>query len=156
MQGTSCLSLALALALACAVVPGCLGSDKTFPDESAQVRSLHVNAYALVGAPPPRPAIVEVSGLGPDGQERAFHGHVHVLLEKALHPETDVRYERVKEYDADLSAHDFSSATVPYWKLTLPASDLPDEASYRATATAAIDGHAAPFSANALFAYTRT
>jgi hypothetical protein len=141
--------------LAVAMLAGCLGSDKIFPDESGQVRSLHVNAYAEVGAAAPRPAIVEVSGFGPDGQERAFRGHVRVTIEKALHPEADVEYERVKEYDADVTAPDFSSRTVPYWKLVVPAADLPAEATYRASATAAIPGHAAPLSASALFAYSR-
>lgn len=135
---------ALAFIVGIALVAGCLGSDKTFPDESDQVRTLHVNAYQKDEG-----AIVEVSGLGDDHQERAFRGHVRVVLEKALHPEANVQYERVKEYDADVTARDFSSATVAYWKLTIPPPDLATDTSYRVVATATIAGRS--FEGSALF-----
>jgi hypothetical protein len=143
----------LAFALALALFGGCLGGDHTFPDESDQVRSLHVNPYEATGGAAPRPAFVEVSGLGPDKQERAFAGHVRVTIEEALHPEANVEYRFLKAYDADVTAGDFSSPTVAFWKLTIPSSDLPDVASYRASATATIRG--ATFNASGLFDYSR-
>ena len=147
------MRLAVVLALAFVLVAGCLGTDKTFPDESDQVRALHVNAYEQRSGASPRPAIAEISGLGSDQQERAFHGHVRVLLEKALHPEANVQYERAKEYDQDVTSSDFASPTVAYWSFVIPAGDMPGAGSYRVTATATILGR--DYGASALFSYTK-
>lgn len=151
-RGTSVRVLALlscgALAFA---LGGCLGSDHTFPDESDQVRSLHVNAYESIH-PATSSVIVEVYGWGSDKEERAFHGHVHVALEKALHPEKDVQYEPVKAYDVDVTSADFSSQTVPVYKFAIAAADVPGAASYRATATATVLGK--DLTDSALFDYT--
>lgn len=142
--------LLLVLAL---LASGCLGADHVFPDESDQVQRLHVNAYAPVGAAAPRPGIVEVSGLGGDEQARAFHGQLVFQLDEQTQASPVQQYAPVRNWTVAVTSDDFASTTVPFYRVTLPASNFPRDGTYRASVTATILGRT--FQDEALFAWTR-
>ena len=141
--------------LAClALLPGCFlqGEERSFPDQSADVQRMHVNAYAAVeGAP--RTATVESSGLGADGQERAFKGTLRIRLELQRDGATEPTYHPVKEWTVEVDADDFSTPTVPFHRFTIPADAFPEDATYRVKVGARIGGRDVP-EGSALFAYS--
>jgi hypothetical protein len=149
MQPIPVCALLLALTLS-----GCLGAERTFPDESVHTTDLRVNAYTDVHSPAPHTAIAELSGAGDDGEARAFRGDVVLTLALQEGGQTGpATYRTVKEWRLSLSAQDFSSGTVPYYKHVIPASDFPQEGTYRASASGNVGGR--DLSASALFAYVR-
>lgn len=132
---------------------GCLleGEEKHFPDESGEVRRMHVNAYAAVeGAP--RTAMVESSGLGEDGQERAFKGTLRIRLELQHNGTGEPTYAPVKEWTLEVDADDFASPTVPHHRFVIPAETFPQDGTYRVKVGARIGDRDVP-EASALFAY---
>lgn len=134
-------TLVLALLLA-----GCVeGEPKFFPDESAKVRSIHVNAYAEEvrggGAPEGK---VEISGTGPDGAEKAFQGTVRIQLEVRDASQAEHTYSRVKEWTVEVAPEDFASPTVPFFVFVIDSSEFPRHESYRVSASATIGGRAVP------------
>jgi hypothetical protein len=137
-----------------ALLPGCFlqGEERSFPDKSAEVQRMHVNAYAAVeGAP--RTATVESSGLGPDGQERAFAGTLRIRLELQHNGTTEPTYTPVKEWSFEVTSEDFSTPTVPFHRFTIPADAFPQDGTYRVKAGARIGGRDVP-EGSALFAYS--
>ena len=141
---------AAALLAALAATAGCFGSDRTFPDETAQVVRLHVNAYAETDPDPPTDVVVEVSGLGADGEERAFEGELRFVLEKQDYDEPEPRYAKVGEWTVPVHAPDFSSPTVAYYEHRIAEEDVPEGGTYRVTAYAKL-ASGAEVSASALF-----
>lgn len=136
----------LATAVATALAAGCVeGESKFFPDESALVERVHVNAYAAdVDGKGPREARVEVSGIGADINEHAFTGKLHITLELQDNTRPEHTYSKVKEWTFDVKAEDFASATVPYYLFVIPASDLSPGKTFRAHANAEIEGRSVP------------
>ncbi|MFA5861033.1 MAG: hypothetical protein WDA16_05000 [Candidatus Thermoplasmatota archaeon] len=141
-----------AIVLSALLLAGCLGGERTFPDESDQVQKLRVNAYALPGAPSPRPAIIEITGLGSDGQERAFRGHLSIVLD-ARPDGSQADAARVRTWELDVFPTQFASTTVAMYKITVDPGNIPADGNYSASATASIQGNV--FNASASFAYTR-
>lgn len=144
---------ALVPLLVLALLSGCFlkGEERSFPDKSDEVRRMHVNAYAAVeGAP--RTATVESSGLGPDGQERAFHGTLRIRLELQHNGTTEPTYTPVKEWTLEVDADDFSTPTVPFHRFTIPADAFPQDGTYRVKVGARIGDRDVP-EGSALFAY---
>lgn len=123
---------ALLLALV-VVASGCFGSDRTFPDETADVVALHVNAYAETDPDPPTDVVVEVSGIGADREERAFEGDLRIVLEKQDYDEPEPRYAPAGEWRAHVDAPDFASPTVPYYRFLIHDKDVPTGGTYRVT-----------------------
>lgn len=143
---------ALAWVTTALVLAGCLGSDKTFPDETSAVTQIHLNAYQEPNGSRDRPAILEVRGIGADGQEVAFLGTLAFQIdEQKLGADGSATYLPVKSWSADVAPKDFSSPTVAYYRTTLAPSDLPDNATYRATVTATLGARA--LNATQLFAF---
>jgi hypothetical protein len=133
---------------------GCLGVDRTFPDESTETTALRVNAYTDVQSRSPHSALIELSGVGEDGEPRAFSGDVVIAL--ALQEGGDSgppTYRTVKEWRVSLTPGEFASGSIPYYKHEAPAGDFPEEGTYRASATASVAGR--DLTASALFAYVR-
>lgn len=144
----------LALLLSIALVPGCFlkGEERSFPDESGKVQRMHANAYAAVeGAP--RAATVESSGLGPDGQERAFTGTLRIRLELQHNGTSAPTYTPVKEWTFGVTSEDFSTPTVPFHRFTIPAEAFPQDGTYRVKVGARIGTRDVP-EGSALFAYS--
>jgi|ERR1051325_308105 hypothetical protein len=136
------------------LLSGCLGADRTFPDESVSTTGLRVNAYTDVHSDAPHSALVELSGTGEDGEPRAFHGDVVLKLELQEGGQSGpATYRTVQEWKLSLGPQDFASGTIPYYKHVIPASDFPEEGTYRASAAGQVGGHS--LSASALFAYVR-
>ena len=136
-----------------ALLPGCFleGEERSFPDESAKVQRMHVNAYAAVeGAP--RTATVESSGIGADGQEHAFSGTLRIRLELQRNGTTEPTYEPVEEWTLEVDADDFSTPTVPFHRFTIPAEAFPEDGTYRVKVGARIGERDVP-EGSALFAY---
>lgn len=124
------------LLLAAALASGCLGGERTFPDETVDVVALHVNAYAETDPEPPQDVIVEISGLGGDKQERAFEADLRIVLERQTYAEPEPSYARVGEWTLQVRAPDFSSPTVPHVTHVIPDADVPEEGTYRVTVVA--------------------
>lgn len=146
------LALLLAPILA-GPLAGCLleGEERHFPDQSGEVVRMHVNAYAATeGAP--RTATVESSGLGADGEERAFLGTLRIRLERQHNGTTEPTYEPLREWVIEVDAMDFSSPTVPFHRFTIPATDFPADGTYRVKVGARIGDRDIPESF-ALFYY---
>lgn len=144
----------LLAALALLLLAGCLGAERTFPDESVSTTGLRVNAYTDVHSAAPHSAIVELSGVGDDGEPRAFHADVRLTLALQEGGQTaPPTYRTVKEWRLALGPQDFASGTIPYYKLVVRASDFPEEGTYRARAEGQVGGR--DLSAGALFAYVR-
>lgn len=144
----------LLLAAALLLVAGCLGAERTFPDESVSTTGLRVNAYTDVHSPAPHSAIFEVSGVGDDGEPRAFRGEVVLTLALQEGGETSPpTYRTVKEWRLSLGPQDFASGGIPYYKHVVSASDVPEEGTYRAGVAGQVAGR--DLSASALFAYVR-
>ena len=122
--------------LALLLAAGCFGSDRTFPDETDQVVRLHVNAYAETDPDPPTDVVVEVSGLGADGEERAFEADLTFLLERQDYDEPEPRYAKVGEWSRHVDAPDFASPTVAYFDFRIPEADVPSGGTYRVSVTA--------------------
>lgn len=123
----------LALAALLLLGPGCFGSDRTFPDETADVVELHVNAYAETDPDPPTDVVVEVSGIAADREERAFEGDLRIVLEKQTYDEPEPRYEKVGEWSVHVDAPDFASPTVAYYDHRIAEEDVPEGGTYRVT-----------------------
>lgn len=143
----------LAPLLLAASAAGCFleGEERSFPDESDEVVRMHVNAYAAVeGAP--RTATVESSGLGEDGQERAFHGTLRIRLELQRNGTTEPTYAPVEEWAFGVDADDFGTPTVPFHRFIIPADAFTEDGTYRVKVGARIGGRDVP-EGSALFAY---
>lgn len=148
VPATVLLPLLLAVPLA-----GCLleGEERHFPDLSGEVVRMHVNAYAATeGAP--RTATIESSGLGADGEERAFRGTLRIRLERQHNGTTEPTYEPVREWVVEVDAMDFSSPSVPFHRHSIPAETFPTDGTYRVKVGARIGDRDIP-EASALFYY---
>src|SRR5438067_12984381 len=117
------------LLVAVALLAGCLGIDRTFPDESDQVRAVRVNAYEAVSGSAPKPAFVEVQGLDGDSAPHAFRGHVRVVLEEqhGHAPDGPPTYSDVKTFDVDVSPTDFVGGQAPMFSLRVDATTFPED-----------------------------
>ena len=141
------------LVAALSLLAGCLGVERTFPDETDQVVRLHVNAYTSTTAGQPRDGIVEVSGLGADGEERAFKADLRVALQLQIYDEPDPEYRRVREWDVGVDAPDFASPDVPYYRFVIAEREFPETGTYQATVIATLHGER--MDASALFHHTK-
>lgn len=132
---------AVLLGLVC-LLAGCVeGEPQFFEDKSAEVRSLHVNAYAAEeGGEAGREGRVEVSGIGPDGQERAFHGTVGLVLEEQDNSRPEHTYSFLKAWSVEVEAADFAHPDVPVYVHVVEARHLEAGKTFRVTANATIDG----------------
>ena len=140
MRALSLLAAALALA-------GCLGSDHIFPDDSAKVVAVHVNAYAKVG----QDAVVEITGRDASNVTRAFRGPVHITLEEQHDPPEPPTYTHVTERSVSLTADSFSNpGDFPVHVETFARSTFPEAGTYRVTVSASAGDRALP-AAVALF-----
>lgn len=145
---------ALALLAAALVLSGCTlpGESRLFPDESDQVVRLHVNAYQ--SNDDPRLALVEISGLGVEGQEHAFRGQVRVRLDLQVPAEPRPTYAFVEEWVLELDADDFASTAAPHHVFRVSGEAFPRDGTYRASVAGTI-GEREPLPASALFSYHR-
>lgn len=133
---------------------GCLGVDRTFPDETEQVVRLHVNAYTSTDPADRAAGMVEVSGLGEDGEERAFQADLRVALQLQLYDEPEPDYRRVREWNVKVDAPDFASPDVPFYRFVIAEGEFPETGTYQATAVAELsDGRR--LDASALFHHTK-
>lgn len=137
-----------------AALSGCLGVDRTFPDETDQVVALHVNAYTSTTEGEPRDGIVEVSGLGADGQERAFKAELRLALQLQIYDEPEPQYRRVREWTVPVDALDFSSPDVPFYRFVIAERDFPETGTYQATAVTTL-GPDRRLEASALFHHSK-
>jgi hypothetical protein len=140
VRAATCLLLALAAS-------GCLGADHVFPDDSARVVALHVNAYAHVG----QDGVVEITGRDAQNVTRAFRGAVRLSLDEQHDPPEPPTYTHVLTRDLDLAPLDFSNpGESPVHVETLPRASFPEAGTYRVTLSARLGDRALP-DASALF-----
>lgn len=140
--------------LALTLASGCLGAERTFPDETGQVVRLHVNAYTSTDPADANAGIVEVSGLAEDGEERAFQAELRIALQLQTYAEPEPTYRRVREWSVLVDAPDFASPDVPFYRYVIDADAFPESGTYRAAAVAELaDGRR--LDASALFAHTK-
>lgn len=131
---------------------GCLGSDRTFPDESAEVMRLHVNAYAETDREPPTRGIVEVSGLGVDGDKRAFEGELLIALALQHRDDDGPRYEVLRTWTLKVHAPDFSSPKEALYRHVIEEDEFPSQGTYQASVRASLST-GATVEGSALFAH---
>lgn len=143
---------AFALLAVLATASGCFGSDRTFPDESADVVRLHVNAYAETDREPPTRGIVEVSGLGADGDKRAFEGELRITLSRQHGDDAGPRYEDLREWTLTVHAPDFSSPKEALYRHVIEEDEFPSPATYQASVRASLTT-GATVEGNALFSH---
>lgn len=130
------LAAALMLALVTAGTSGCVeGEPRFFEDESAQVTRIKVNAFAAEDSDVAR---VEIRGLDAQGTHYAFTGQVNVTIEAQDRSTAEHTYSLVYRGVANLTPDMFSTPTVPYATLDVPATALPGAGTYRVWGNATI------------------
>lgn len=143
---------AVALLAVLATATGCFGSDRTFPDESAEVMRLYVNAYAETDREPPTRGIVEVSGLGVDGEKRAFEGDLVITLAQQHLSDDGPQYEVLRTWTLAVHAPDFSSPKDALYRHVVDEDEFPAQGTYEARVRASLSTGAA-VAGSALFAH---
>lgn len=129
--------------LALVLVAGCLdlGQDHVFPDESAKVVRVQINAYAKVG----QDGVVEIRGVDAQNVTRAFEGTVVMRLDEQHDPPSPPAYTRVTERTLSLTSESFSNpGNAPVHTESIARHTFPEAGTYRLSLDVDIGGRHVP------------
>jgi hypothetical protein len=129
------------LFLAVILASGCFGTDHVFPDETAKVVRLHVNAYAKIG----QDGVIEITGRDSSNMTRAFAGDVRLTLDEQHEPPEPPTYTRVAARRLALTPEAFTNpGDFPLHVETIPRATFPEAGTYRVTVESTVANRALP------------